>query len=651
MSGRTALSTGPTTPVALLRAGMRGTRPAWVGLLWFSVCEGVPAVVTGRLVATALDDGFLADRPGLGVALLGALLVLALCGALATRQIVPRVARIAEALRDHLVRHVVAATLRSAVAGTAPGHDGGDAAAVARLTGQVESVRLTGAALLRTARGVAVGLVAGVAGLALLSPVLLALVVPPLVAALLLFGLLLRPLARRQRRTVLAEEAIATETAGVLFGLRDVLACQAGDRAADVLHERIDEQVAATRALGRATVVRILIVALGAQVPLAALLLAGPLLVGNGVLTAGELVGATSYLLVSLGPALSSLVHVVGSMALQLFVTVRRLAEIDATTDGARTDGTAAAGSERGTVPAPRPPARPSTEPAWARRRHVPVRRLIPVPPVQAGVRARGLTFAYGPHSAPVVEDLDLDLADGEHLAVVGPSGGGKSTLTLLLAGLLPPAAGEVWLGGMPVAALHPRVRHAAITLVPQQAYLFQGSVEENLGYLTPFADPAAMHRSVRAVGAEELVEGLGGYRGTVVPATLSSGQRQLLALARAHLSRARFCILDEACCHLDPAAEQVAEQAFRERGGTLLVVAHRTGSAARADRVLVLDGARARVGTYADLAGPAPVPARVGVRTEPRTQVGANRAGERLSPLVVTHGRDGGGDRVGLVH
>ncbi|MCE0763941.1 ABC transporter ATP-binding protein/permease [Pseudonocardia kujensis] len=645
MSGAAALPTGPTgptTPVALLRAGMRGTRRAWVGLAVFSVCEGVPAVVTGRLVATALDDGFLADRPGLGVALLGALLALALCGALATRQIVPRVARIAEAQRDHLVRHVVAATLRSAVAGTAPGHDGGDAAAVARLTGQVESVRLTGAALLRTARGVAVGLVAGVAGLALLSPVLLALVVPPLVAALLLFALLLRPLARRQRRTVLAEEAIATETAGVLFGLRDVLACQAGDRAADVLHERIDEQVAATRALGRASVTRVLIVALGAQVPLAALLLAGPLLVGNGVLTAGELVGATSYLLVSLGPALSSLVHVVGSMALQLAVTVRRLAELGATTDAAAGD------PEPDTVPTPLL----AEEPGWARRRHAPARRLIGVPPVRTDVRARGLTFAYGPHSAPVVLDLDLDVADGEHLAVVGPSGGGKSTLTLLLAGLLAPASGEVWLGGTPLAALHPRVRHAAITLVPQQAYLFQGTVAENLTYLTPFADPAAMQRSVRAVGAEELVDGLGGYHAEVAPTALSAGQRQLLALARAHLSRARFCILDEACCHLDPAAEQVAEQAFRDRGGTLLVVAHRTGSAARADRVLLLDGARVRVGTHADLAGPEPVPAAAGrVRAGVRPDVDPARAGERASPLVVTGGRGRGGDRVGLVH
>jgi ABC-type multidrug transport system fused ATPase/permease subunit len=614
---------GPATPWALLRAGMRGTRRAWAGLALYSLFEAGPALLTGRLVADALDHGFLAGRPERGVAVLAALLGLALCGALATRQIVPRVAHIAEAQRDHLVRYVVATTLRTAVAGTGPGHDGGDAAGVARLTGQVESVRLTGSALLRTSRQVAVALVAGVAGLALLSPVLLALVLPPLVLALVLFGCLLRSLVRRQRRAVLAEEAIAAEAAEVLFGLRDVRACQAADRAAAAVHARIDEHVAATRALGRASVLRILVVALGAEVPLVALLVAGPLLVGRGVLSVGELVGASGYLLVSLGPALSSLVQVVGSQALQLGVTVRRLAELDG------------GGVEPG---AGTPPVSdPVAGPVWSRR-HVARRGPVGVRPPRADVRARGVTFAYGPHSAPVVEDLDLDLADGEHLAVVGPSGGGKSTLTQLLAGLLVPARGVVRLGGTPVGALHPSIRHAAITLVPQQAYLFRGTVEENLAYLTPFADPAAMRRSVRAVGAEELVDSLGGYRAVVVPAALSAGQRQLLALARAHLSRARFCILDEASCHLDPVAEQVAERAFRERGGTVLIVAHRTGSAARADRVLLLDGARTCVGTPAELVGPAPgCAATVDLRTNRPTSTRAYRRGEPASPRLVT--------------
>ncbi|WP_115509855.1 ATP-binding cassette domain-containing protein, partial [Glycomyces dulcitolivorans] len=97
-------------------------------------------------------------------------------------------------------------------------------------------------------------------------------------------------------------------------------------------------------------------------------------------------------------------------------------------------------------------------------------------------------------------------------------------------------------------------------------------------------------------VGATALVDRLGGLDALVAPRDLSSGERQLLALARAHLSPAPLAILDEATCHLDPAAEERAEQAFAERG-TLVVIAHRPSSALRAERVLVLDGGTAALG------------------------------------------------------
>jgi ATP-binding cassette subfamily C protein len=87
-----------------------------------------------------------------------------------------------------------------------------------------------------------------------------------------------------------------------------------------------------------------------------------------------------------------------------------------------------------------------------------------------------------------------------------------------------------------------------------------------------------------------------------VDPATLSAGERQLIALTRAYLSPAPLAVLDEATCHLDPSAEIAAEQAFAARGGTLIVVAHRISSALRADRILVLDGTSAQLGTHAEL-------------------------------------------------
>jgi ATP-binding cassette subfamily C protein len=139
----------------------------------------------------------------------------------------------------------------------------------------------------------------------------------------------------------------------------------------------------------------------------------------------------------------------------------------------------------------------------------------------------------------------------------------------------------------------------------------------ENLTALGPPDAPDLVGRldeAVAAVGARELVDELGGYGARLDPAVLSAGQRQLVALVRAYLTPAPLVILDEATCHLDPAAEARAETAFARRGGTLVVVAHRLTSALRARRILLMDGTRVTIGThdelirtsplYADLAG-----------------------------------------------
>jgi ATP-binding cassette subfamily C protein len=149
--------------------------------------------------------------------------------------------------------------------------------------------------------------------------------------------------------------------------------------------------------------------------------------------------------------------------------------------------------------------------------------------------------------------------------------------------------------------------------LIPQEAYVFRGSLLENLTYLAD-APRSAVDEAVAAVGMAALVDQLGGYSAEIDPGTLSGGQRQLIALARAYLAPARLMILDEATCHLDPAAEAHVETAFAHRAGTLIVVAHRLTSARRARRVLVMDGTRVLLGTheelvstdplYADLAG-----------------------------------------------
>ncbi|WP_179167275.1 ABC transporter ATP-binding protein, partial [Streptomyces sp. 13-12-16] len=219
-----------------------------------------------------------------------------------------------------------------------------------------------------------------------------------------------------------------------------------------------------------------------------------------------------------------------------------------------------------------------------------------------AAVELRSVTLSYGARAEPVLDTLDLCVAPGERLAVVGPSGIGKSTLTRLVAGTLAPSGGEVRVAGREVTGRAPAELAALRVLVPQEAYVFSGTVGDNLAYLRPDADRADLDAAVGAIGLRPLVERLGGLDAPVRPAGLSPGERQLVALARAYLSPAPLLLLDEATCHLDPASEARAEEALARRPGTLLVVAHRLSSAVRADRVLVLDGTEAVCGTHEEV-------------------------------------------------
>ncbi|MGH8967723.1 MAG: ATP-binding cassette domain-containing protein, partial [Actinomycetes bacterium] len=215
-----------------------------------------------------------------------------------------------------------------------------------------------------------------------------------------------------------------------------------------------------------------------------------------------------------------------------------------------------------------------------------------------------GVTFAYSPHAEPIVRELTLHVPQGTHLAVVGPSGVGKSTLANLLARLATPQRGQLRLGGLVADQVDEGHLRRTVALIPQEAYVFAGSIRDNLVYLQPQATPAEIDEAVTVVGLAEAISRLGGYDAEVPPGggTLSPGERQLIALARVYLSPAQIVILDEATCHLDPIAEARAEQAFAERHGTLIVIAHRISSAMRADHILVMDGASTVLGTHHDL-------------------------------------------------
>ncbi|WP_371934920.1 ATP-binding cassette domain-containing protein [Streptomyces sp. KL118A] len=557
------------------RRGVRFLRRRWpvvLRLVLWSVLETGQTFLTGYALAHALDDGFLDGDEAVGLGWLGAAALGVVIAAYGTGQVYRAVADLVEPMRDSLVRQVVGRGLREA-----------DGAAVSRLTQQVEIARDTFAGLVMVSRSFVFTAAGALIGLFSLDPLLLLVVAPPLLAGIVLFVATLRPLARRQEEFLVADEELAGQLGVVCPGLRDVAAAGAEQDVAEDLDRGVAAEYAAAGALARWGILRTVALATGGQLPLVLLLATGPWLLDNGV-TPGALVGALAYVTQALLPALHNLVHGLGTSGSRLAIVLRRLAWDPPETaegSGAPEPSEVAAASVAHEVPG-------ASEVSQGD---------APAP----ALRLSSLTFAYGPHAEPVLNDLDLTLARGEHLAVVGPSGIGKSTMAGIVAGLLEPDAGDVRVDGLPVrgeGAVGRRV------LIPQEAYVFTGTLRDNLSHLREDPVPEReMLAAADAIGLAPLVERLGGPDAELAPDELSAGERQLIALTRAYLSSAPLAILDEATCHLDPVAESRAERAFAARpGGTLVVIAHRISSARRADRVLVMDGANALCGRHDEL-------------------------------------------------
>ncbi|MEW2526296.1 ABC transporter ATP-binding protein [Streptomyces sp. NPDC047071] len=561
----------------VLYTDLRRHRRAVVLLLLWSAVDSLPALAGGWCVAKALDEGALAHRPGSAAAWLlalgGAYVLRAVASWITTRHL----ADVVEPLRDAWLTRIVHAALA----------DGGSDAAVARVAGQAESVRRLTGTLLLSLRDVVLALAAAVIGLAVLAPRLALLTLVCVAAALALLAWQLRPLAAIHRDAVRAGEALAAETGSTVRALRDIAACGAGAQALTRIGAAADRQAALTRALARAGVGRGAAVAVGGHLPVVLMLAAAPSLTSGGTMTAGTLAGAATYLYTQVTPLLRTLAQTAASVGLPLVVTVRHLTGVTGRT----------------------------AEP-------VPDAPTPPLPYGQTGLELRDVTFAHGPASEPVIDRLSLSVPPGLHVAVVGPSGIGKSTLADVMAGLTPPDSGEVLLGDRPLGGLAPGTVRRTIGLVPQESYVFDGTLRENLTCLRPDeVSDAELDRSVAALGATALVTRTGGYDARVGDGDLTAAERQLVTLLRLYLSPAPLIILDEATSALDPLAEEQVEQAFARREGSLVVIAHRMSSALRADRVVVLDGIRATQGThdelvrsvptYADLAGH--WPARVG--------------------------------------
>jgi ATP-binding cassette subfamily B protein len=227
--------------------------------------------------------------------------------------------------------------------------------------------------------------------------------------------------------------------------------------------------------------------------------------------------------------------------------------------------------------------------------------------PDASTIEVDDLTFGYG-DKEPALRDVSLTVEAGERLALVGPTGAGKSTLAKLIARFYDPRSGAVKVGGIDLRdATFASLRHR-IVVVPQEGFLFAGTLRENVRVGRPEATDAEVDDALRVLGLYERFAAFPDGLDTEVRergSRLSAGERQLISLARAALADPTILILDEATSNLDPGTEHDVERALESltEGRTVVVVAHRLSTAARADRIAVIaDGHLAELGTHAEL-------------------------------------------------
>lgn len=229
----------------------------------------------------------------------------------------------------------------------------------------------------------------------------------------------------------------------------------------------------------------------------------------------------------------------------------------------------------------------------------------------RGGIRIRDLTFTYPGATRPALSDVDLEAQPGRTLALVGPVGGGKSTVLALLARLYEPPEGTIWLDDRDVTHIPLEELRRAFAVVPQDAFLFSATIRGNLAYAVEGL--LSPERALAAAGVAGLEKDLQAFpRGldTIVGErglTLSGGQKQRTTLARALLRRAPILVLDDALSSVDTHTEaRILERLRAELGRrTVLIVAHRLSTVRDADAIVVLDGGRViEAGSHAELVG-----------------------------------------------
>ena len=219
----------------------------------------------------------------------------------------------------------------------------------------------------------------------------------------------------------------------------------------------------------------------------------------------------------------------------------------------------------------------------------------VELPPIHGEIVFDHVSFGYDPN-VQVIHDVDIRIAPGETVAFVGSTGAGKSTLAKLITRFYDPTAGRVLIDGHDLTGVTFRSLRSQLGVVPQEPFLFAGTVRDNISFARPSASEAEVTEAVRAVGLSDVVDRLPDGLDSVVHErgqSLSSGERQLLALARAFLAQPRVLVLDEATSNLDLQSETKIEAALDVllHARTAVLIAHRLSTAMKADRIVVIEG------------------------------------------------------------
>ena len=546
--------------LGLLLPHLRPYLPRAIGAGAALLCASLLTLALGQGVARLIDTGLgPGSGPGLDAAAgLMVAIVAGLAVATSTRYFLVSWLgeRVAADIRKRVYDHVLGLSpsfLDTARTGDILSRMTADVALLQSLVGSAISMGLRNAVT-------GAGALAMMAATSLKLAGIVALVLPLVVVPLVLFGRRERKLSRTAQDRIADLAARAEET---LNGLRTVQAFtqEPTERARFAAETELSVAAALRRVASRAALI-LAVILLGFGAITFALWVGGHDVVA-GRMSGGQLAAFVFYavLAASAGASVSELWGEIQRAA----AAADRLLELLAI---------------RPEVAAPATPA------------------LLPNPP-QGRIALDRVTFAYPTRpGVAALDDVSLDVAPGETVAVVGPSGAGKTTLFQLLLRFYDPQRGRVLVDGIDAATLDPSALRARIGLVPQEPLIFGASAAENIRYGRPGATEEEVRRAARAAAADGFLAALPQGYDTPLGArgvTLSGGQRQRIAIARAILKDAPVLLLDEATSALDAESEQAVQQALERlaHGRTTLVVAHRLATVRRADRILVMEAGR----------------------------------------------------------